>query len=132
VSYDYYQLVGTYVAPPRSGAWNKPSISLACVKGVFKEGVFDLNAVADGGLNDTSLVELRVDGTLSKTRWERSSDGKGLFFKDPKRILFTASGKPSHSVMVGVNEVFGSEVVVKFDMPDLVELTKACKLPKVK
>jgi len=128
-SFDQYVLPGKYITPPSHiGAHDAPAIVLHCSGGKFKAGYLVIGAVVDRNGNGQSRVEMRLDDKLSTEFWAVGTDGQAVFLDgniDLLKILYghwlphkEGKGDFIRKEIFGVQEAFGSTIVMQFDMPD--------------
>lgn len=120
-----FVLTGKYVTPPEHAHDATPSIVVVCTDGKVKQSYFNVGTVVttEGHSDIAAALEGRIDGKkMAILSNRKSTDGTALFFTrvDLHKML------RAHTVIVGVNEYLGPEVVMQFDMTDPSEVFAAC------
>jgi hypothetical protein len=119
-------------------------------KGKFLEGYIWVGGHINYDVSETGTsfvpVEFRLDdGKLQSERWGRSADPSAVFFADPtcascekgyevfanllygRREFRKQDANPQvRKIVIGVDELLGSEIVMQFDLPDATEVAEAC------
>jgi hypothetical protein len=141
-SFDEFVLDGKFLTPPRSPKpEDKPSLVLHCDKGKVKDGYLVVGAVVDRSGRGQARIEMRLDGNLSTEFWNVSTDGQAVFLDgsiDLLKILYghwlphkEGKGDFIKQEIFGVQEAFGSTIVMQFDMPaDQARLLDSCTTVK--
>jgi hypothetical protein len=137
-SFDELVLEGKYLTPP-SRSDGAPRIVLHCSGGKLKEGYLTVGAVVDRSVGGAQ-VEMRLDGKLSTESWTVGTDGQAVFLGgsiDLLKILYghwlphkEGKGDFIHQEIFGVQEAYGSAIVMQFDMPDPTPVLDSCTTVK--
>jgi len=151
ISFVEYSLNGTFLTRPHHSSLDAPRLVLHCQpsnhKARFLEGWIDVGAVVKihVGPDGSVVVPLSFrldDKKLESDYWPSSTDGTSIFLNVPgcatcyvNKLLFGRDTphkrrleKQTHKVLVGVQEAFGSEIEMQFDIPDVAEVGDACGL----
>ncbi|MBV9762098.1 MAG: hypothetical protein JO340_16155 [Acidobacteriaceae bacterium] len=130
---DRFALQGRYLSRPALAEDGTPSLLAFCSEGQFRNGEFQLGAVAQPVVTYSlkgapqAQIHMRIGSHAVETGfWEYSNNGQVLFFdrnQFDKLLTGKLLGHPSRAgslvsaVVLGVVESAGNEVVVQFDMP---------------
>lgn len=124
---DSYVISGTYLTPPRIRPASPilPAMYVVCVAGKVKQNFIDVGAVVNSDSRRLFPVQMEdnIDGKRGALMGNAvSTDGTAVYFTrdDLAKLL------KSHSVIIGVDEYLGPEIVIRFNMPDPTPLLAGC------
>jgi len=143
-SYVEFELLGKFLDAPSNGSTAAPKIELRCdptpyrrLTGKFLAGFIVVGAVIDLANGNATTMQFRLDDGKPQY-WQEatySTDYQAISFDSLflDNILWghmlphrDGTGAPVRKLVVAVQEHLGGRVVMQFDMPDPVAVSRVC------